>query len=85
MTNKRTHQLAEALGMHYCDRDCPCGGDSQLLYTPMCGKAPEWLPGWANGCDPESIYNWAMKEAAKEGPVRTAMANAGFRLPRLED
>lgn len=44
---------------------------------------PEWVPAWANGVEPESLYEWMLEGSSKNPVVHQAMKDAGMRPRKL--
>lgn len=64
---KRT--IETLTGLCYCDRSCPCGEANGLWWWPGIGGGglPDWLPGWTNGIDTASLWDWLV-ESGHAGP-----------------
>ncbi len=56
--------IHDLTGLRYCDRDCDCGENNELWWWPDPGdggRVPDWLPGWTNGSDTFSIWDWLVE------------------------
>lgn len=40
---------------------------------------PKWVPSWANGVNPESLYEWMLEQSATNPEIHKAMKDAGMR------
>jgi hypothetical protein len=82
MRTETVVKLARALQMNYCHPDyCGCGECSRLLFTPVAETDdPPWLPWWANGCDPEELYEWVQEEAWSNPLVAQALRDQGLNI-----
>ena len=46
-------------------------------------KMPDWVPGWANGIEPEALYEWMLEQSAVNADINLAMKAGGMRTRRL--
>lgn len=55
-------KISEVTGLNFCGEDCGCGENAQLWYfdTPR-HRGPDWVPGWMNGADTDSIWEWLVE------------------------
>lgn len=57
-------EISRITGLRFCDRECGCGENSQLWFTPVPGDydgTPDWIPGWMNGCGTDEIWEWLVE------------------------
>lgn len=71
-------KLCEATGLNYCDEDCDCGDNSELLFFPVCGDTPDWLPDWMNGVGYCEAYDWLVREAVVNAEIKAALEGVGL-------
>jgi hypothetical protein len=68
-------EISRITGLHFCDRSCGCGDANQLWWFPVApnrGGIPSWVPGWMNGADTSSVWNWL----AQNGHAQKGAAHA---------
>jgi hypothetical protein len=57
--------ISRLTGLNYCDRECGCGDNNQLWWFPCDPGSrhgvPQWVPGWMNGADTDSIWSWLVE------------------------
>lgn len=56
MDEKEIAKICEITGLVYCDSDCLCGRENQMLYIHDCTK--KWVPDWMNCTEPYEVVKW---------------------------
>lgn len=70
-------RLCDVTGMNYCNKDCDCGDNAELMFWPVGGEVPEWLPDWTNGTGYMEVYNWLLEASWTDARIRDAIAENG--------
>lgn len=79
-------KMCQVVHMEYIKSDDPdCPGCWFIWDDWSIASMPDWVPVWANGVEPEALYEWMLKQSECDPVINKAMSDGGMRPRRLND